>query len=85
MPQAHYQQRPQLTLKILFYAIFDVVGTVMFATGAMWFAQGQSLFIPDFPTSAAEAVTTLACGLVLMLWAASRILRELSKRPAKNV
>lgn len=77
-------QRPRLTLKILFYAVFDVAGMVLFSTGAMWLAQGQALFIAGFPTSTMEAVVILVVGLVLMFWAAAQILRELLKRPAKN-
>ncbi len=76
--------RPQLTLKILLYAIFDVAGMVLFATGALWLAQGKALFIAGFPTSTLEAITVLVVGLALMLWAASRILRELLKRPANT-
>ncbi|MBL8416222.1 MAG: hypothetical protein JNM42_17475 [Propionivibrio sp.] len=78
-------QRPQLTLKIMFYAIFDVVGMVSFASGALWFAQGQSLFIPDFPSSMAGALAAIIAGLLLMLWAAAQILRELIKRPVNVV
>lgn len=77
-------QRPQLTLKILLYAIFDIVGMVFLATGALWLAHGQSLFVSGFPTSTAEALAACFGGLVLMLWAASQILRELLKRPAAN-
>ena len=77
-------QRPQLTFKILFYAAFDVAGMVLFATGAMWLAREQALFIRIFPTSTMEALAVLVGGLALMLWAASRILRELLKRPANN-
>ena len=74
-------QRPRLTLKIMFYAIFDVVGMVFLATGAMWFAHGQSLFIADFPSTMVEALAAIIGGLLLMLWAAAQILRELIKRP----
>ena len=77
-------QRPRLTLKILLYAVFDVAGMVLFATGVLWLAQGQSLFVSGFPTSRAEAIMATIAGLVLMLWAASRILRELLIRPADD-
>lgn len=75
------RSRPQLTLKILLYALFDVAGMVSLATGALWLARGQSLFIADFPTSIAEALAALIGGLALMLWAAAQILRELMQRP----
>ena len=77
-------QRPRLTLKILLYAIFDVAGMALFATGAMWLAQRQALFIRAFPTSMAEAVAATLAGLLLMFWAAAQILRELLTRPADN-
>lgn len=75
-------QRPRLTLPILAFAAVDIVGMVLFATGAMWFANGQPLFIPGYPTSMVDAAISLGGGLLLMLWAASRILRELLKHPA---
>ncbi len=73
-----------MTLKILLYAIFDVVGMVLFATGAMWLAQRQALFIQGFPESMAEAVAATVAGLLLMFWAAAQILRELLRPPADN-
>lgn len=69
--------RPQLTLKILFYAVFDVVGIVLFATGLMWLTREQALFVRGFPTSTAEALAATVIGLALMIWAAAQILRQL--------
>jgi len=77
-------QRPRLTLKILLYAIFDVAGMVLFATGAVWLAQRQTLFVSGFPGSMLEAIIVVVVGLALMFWAASQILCELLKRPANN-
>jgi len=74
--------RPRLTLKILGYAVFDMVGMIALATGAVWLARGQSLFIAGFPTTLAEALAAVVGGLALMLWAAAQILRELMGRPA---
>jgi len=74
-------QRPRLTLKVLFYAIFDVVGMVAFATGATWLARDQTLFFRDFPSGTAQAVLVLLGGIALMLWAAAQIVRELIKQP----
>ena len=73
-------QRPRPTLKILFYAIFDVVGMVAFATGALWLLREQHLFVRDFPTSAPQAVLALFGGLLLMGWSIAMILRELIVR-----
>ena len=75
-------RRPQLTLKIVAYALFDVAGMVSLATGALWLARGQTLFIAGFPSSIAEALAAEVGGLALMLWAAAQILRELMQRPA---
>jgi hypothetical protein len=69
--------RPRLTPAILVFAVIDVAGMVLFATGAMWFAHGQPLFIRDFPTNPIEAGAAIAGGLLLMFWAAARILRAL--------
>jgi len=77
-------QRPQLTLRILFYAAFDVAGMVSFATGAMWLARKQALFVEGFPTNTIEAVIATVAGLLLMLWAAAQIMRELMTRPTEN-
>ena len=60
------------------------VGTAATAggtTGAMWFANGQPLFVPGFPTGVVTAGASLVGGLLLMFWAASRILRELLRHP----
>ena len=77
--------RPRLTLKILGYAVFDMVGMIALATGAVWLARGQSLFIAGFPTSMAQALLALAVGLALMVWAAAQILRELIQRPTGKI
>ena len=76
--------RPRLTLAILLFAAIDIVGMLLFATGAMWFAHGKPLFIPGFPGSMVEAGAATAGGLLLMFWAASRILRELLRHPDKK-
>ena len=77
-------QRPQLTFKILFYAVFDVVGMVSFATGAMWLVRQQALFVKGFPTTTLEAVAATLGGLLLMIWAAAQIIREMLTRASDN-
>lgn len=76
--------RPRLTLAILLFAAIDIVGMVLFATGAMWFAHGKPLFIPGFPGSMVEAGISIVGGLLLMFWAAAQILRELLRHPDKK-
>jgi hypothetical protein len=74
-------QRPQVTAKVMGYALLDAVGMLVFASGLMWLARHETLFIPDFPTSTSTAVLTVVACIALMLWSAARILRELAKTP----
>lgn len=75
------KMRPKLTPMVLFYALFDVAGMVIFATGGAWFKTGKALFIPNFPTNAFEAGLATVIGIALMLWAAAQVLREMLKHP----
>ena len=84
MQPTQNQKRPKLTLRILFYAIFDVVGMIVFASGALWLTQGTSLFSTGFPASRTEAIIATAGGVFLMFWSATQILRELIRRPANK-
>jgi hypothetical protein len=74
-------QRPRLTLKVLYYAVFDVVGMLVFASGLTWLVKGQSLFVANVPRNAIEAAVLSVAGIALMIWAAAQIMRELLKRP----
>ncbi|EXI79920.1 MAG: hypothetical protein AW12_02944 [Candidatus Accumulibacter sp. BA-94] len=74
--------RPRVTLKVMFFALLDGAGIVILASGAMWLFRGQTLFIPDFPTSVPTAVITVVAGIALMLWATAQILRELIQSTA---
>ena len=80
----HRPQRPQLTLKVLFYAVFDVLGMLLFASGATWLAKGQSLFVANFPDGIFEALVMSLAGIALMIWAAAQILRELVLHPVEK-
>ncbi len=75
------KMRPKLTPMVLFYALFDVAGMVVFATGGAWFKTGKDLFIPNFPGNAFEAGLAIVAGVALMLWAAAQVLREMLKQP----
>jgi hypothetical protein len=79
------RQRPPVTLKVMLYALLDVAGMLVFASGLMWLVRQETLFIPAFPTSTASAVITVLAGFALMLWSAARILRELARPPADSV
>ena len=75
------RQRPPVTLKVMFYALLDAAGMLIFASGLMWLVRQQTLFIPDFPTSTPSAVLSVIVGIALMVWAVAGILRELIARP----
>jgi len=81
-PSPSLRRRPRLTPQLLLYAILDVTGMVLLSSGALWLARGQALFVAGFPSSTAEAIALTVIGLVLMLWAAGQILRELLRQPA---
>lgn len=72
--------RPRLTLRILAYAQADVFGLACVSIGASWFVAGKGAILAGFPSSLAEAVACTAGGVVVMLWAVARILREIAKQ-----
>ncbi|WP_428825732.1 hypothetical protein ACLIKD_15285 [Azonexus sp. IMCC34842] len=72
--------RPRLTGPIFLYALADVFGLSCVGIGASWFAAGKGAILADFPGSAAEAVACTAGGVVVMIWAVTRILREIAKQ-----
>lgn len=78
------KMRPQLTPTIMLYALVDVAGMVILATGGAWFKTGTSLFIANFPTNAFEATAAVLVGAAIMIWAAAQVLREMLKRPLDN-
>ncbi len=65
----------------MLYALFDVTGMILLSSGALWLTRGQALFVVGWPSSTAGAVAMTVAGLVLMVWAAGRILRELLQAP----
>ncbi|HOL65650.1 MAG TPA: hypothetical protein PLB97_10010 [Accumulibacter sp.] len=68
--------RPRPTLKILFYALLNAVGTLIFASGALWLFRQRALLIVGFPGSTLTALLALAAGGALMFWSIAQILRE---------
>lgn len=72
--------RPRLTGPIFLYALVDVFGLSCVGIGASWFAAGKGAILSGFPASTAEAVACTAGGVVVMIWAVARILRELAKQ-----
>lgn len=72
--------RPTLTGPIFLYALVDVFGLFCVGIGASWFAAGKGAILASFPTSTVEAVACTAGGVAVMLWAVTRILREIAKQ-----
>jgi hypothetical protein len=72
--------RPTLTGPIFGYALIDVFGLSCVGIGASWFAAGKGAILTNFPSSTVEAVACTAGGAAVMLWAVSRILREIAKQ-----
>lgn len=67
----------RLTWTIVAFALLDVVGMVGFAVGLAWLVKGQALLFRHFPDSQGEALVALVGGLALMVFAASRMLRDI--------
>ena len=72
--------RPRLTGPIFLYALADVFGLACIAVGASWFASSKGAILENFPNSVAEAAACTAGGVVVMFWAAARILREIARQ-----
>ena len=72
--------RPRLTGPIFWYGMLDVFGLSCVGIGASWFAAGKGAILANFPTSTAEAVACTLGGAAIMVWAVSRILREIAKQ-----
>lgn len=78
-------KRPRPTLRLLLYALLDVAGVLLLASGAMWLARGETLFLPGFPTGTASALITVVAGVALMLQDVAGIFRALmAQAPASN-
>ncbi|WP_374680844.1 hypothetical protein [Accumulibacter sp.] len=76
------RKRPPVTLRVVLFALLDAAGIVVFSSGAMWLARGQTLFIPNFPTSTPAALITVVAGVALMLWATGQMLNEFARAAA---
>ena len=72
--------RPRMTGLIALYALGDVFGLSCFAMGVSWFAIGKGAFFVSFPTSIAEAAVCAIGGIVVVIWSAGHIMREIQKQ-----
>ncbi len=81
--QTNRPPRPRLTGRIFWYGMADVFGLTCVGIGASWFAAGKGAILANFPTSTAEAVVCTIGGTAIMIWAVSRILREIAKQSAE--
>ena len=84
MQNTQTPQQSRFPLSIVVYAVIDAVGVVLFATGALWLAQGEATLFTGFPADTADALMTTVSGLLLTTWAASRIIGVLIKRPTRT-
>lgn len=73
--------RPHLTWLLVFYGLIDAAGMVLLAIGGFYFSAGPGSVFKSFPSTTAEAVSTIILGAGIMFWAAARILREVIKQP----
>lgn len=76
------RRRLQLTPCVLVWLALDLFGMALFAAGALFLANGQSLFV-RVPSSLIEAAVLLVAGGILMLIAAANLLREALPGPGK--
>ena len=72
--------RPQMTWRILGYALVDIFGITLLSVGATWFVEKRPMLIHSFPTSMAEAAVSTIGGLVIMIWAVAHVLKELTRQ-----
>lgn len=75
--------RLRLTPKVLAYIACDVLGIALFSSGTLWLIRGVPLFFRGFPVTKAEAFIALSGGLVLMVYAIARLLREMPAPPTE--
>lgn len=75
--------RLRLTPKVLAYIACDVLGIALFSSGALWLIRGVPLFFRGFPATKVEAFIALSGGLVLMVYAIARLLREMPAPPTE--
>jgi membrane protein DedA with SNARE-associated domain len=75
--------RPQLTLAIIKFALIDVVGMLLLAIGLAYLVQGPGAFFASFPSTQLEALALTAAGVVVMGYAATRILREVMRQQGR--
>ncbi len=72
--------RVRVTPKVLLYALLDVLGTLIFASGALWLFRQRALLIDGFPGSTPTALLALVAGGALMLWSVAQILRQILRQ-----
>ena len=78
-------KRIKPTANIVFFITLDIVGMVLFASGALWLFQGMPLFFRDFPGNNLQAGMALGGGLLLMVVSVAKILREVLARAATTL
>ncbi|WP_374327023.1 hypothetical protein [Azonexus sp.] len=67
-------------IRLVGYLLVDLFGFLCLALAVAWFAGGKGVILDSFPGSTAEAVASAGGGLVLIVWAIGRVLRELGRQ-----
>lgn len=73
--------KPQLTSRIFFWGVVDVIGMGAFSLGLVFFIHGPGAVFRSFPGSVLEAAAAIAIGGGIMVYAAGNILRQMMKQP----
>jgi hypothetical protein len=76
MSQPSHPTPSRLVARIAAYAAADFFGLFCLFVGISGLLGKPSMMVDDFPRSTAEAYVAAAGGLLVMLWAMSRILHE---------
>lgn len=71
--------KSRLGLRLFAHIAADLFGFVCLTLGVAWFAGGPGAIIEHFPASSAEALTSAAGGLAVIVWAMTRILQTLGR------
>lgn len=72
--------KPKLTKRLLAFMLLDGLGLFLFSLGLASMVSGGPVLFRDFPGSTMEAVTVLAAGVVIMLYAVVQVMREMGRQ-----
>ena len=76
--------KPKLTRRLVLFMLLDGLGLFLFSLGLASLVSGGPVLLRDFPGSTMEAVTVLASGIVIMLYAVVQVMREMGRQSVFN-